>query len=92
VPLYEYSCTHCGRFETIRRFSDEPLTQCPKCQGAVQKMLTAPAIRFKGSGWYVNDYARQPRDKSSDAPKKADSTPNKTTSQDSSASGSSPTK
>ncbi len=92
MPLYEYSCTHCGSFEIIQRFSDEPLTQCPKCEGAVQKLVTAPAIRFKGSGWYVNDYARRSNAGGADSSKKAESTPNTTTSQDSSASGSSPTK
>ena len=58
MPLYEYQCEACGnRFEKIVKFSDPPLESCPKCGGAVQKLLSSPAIQFKGSGWYVTDYA-----------------------------------
>jgi putative FmdB family regulatory protein len=59
VPLYEYQCPKCGRFELIRKFSDEALSVCPTCGREVQKLLSAPAIQFKGSGWYVTDYARK---------------------------------
>jgi len=59
VPLYEYQCPHCGRFETIRKFSDPILTACPTCGRAVEKLLSAPAIQFKGTGWYITDYARK---------------------------------
>jgi putative FmdB family regulatory protein len=59
VPLYEYQCARCGRFEVIRRFSDAALTSCPTCNGEIQKLFSAPAIQFKGSGWYVTDYARK---------------------------------
>lgn len=60
MPLYEYECDTCGhRFEVIQKFSDEPLTACPKCQGAVRKLLSSPAIQFKGSGWYITDYAKK---------------------------------
>ena len=59
LPLYEYHCARCGRFEVIRRFSDAALTACPTCNGDVQKLFSAPAIQFKGSGWYVTDYARK---------------------------------
>jgi putative FmdB family regulatory protein len=58
LPLYEYQCPKCGRFEVIRKFSDPPLEACPTCGAAIQKMLSAPAIQFKGSGWYITDYAR----------------------------------
>ena len=59
MPLYEYECGGCGhRFERIQKFSDPPITECPKCGGAVQKLLSSPAIQFKGSGWYITDYAR----------------------------------
>lgn len=59
MPLYEYECSSCGRFEKIRKFSDKPLKACPTCGGAeVQRLLSAPAIQFKGSGWYITDYAR----------------------------------
>jgi putative FmdB family regulatory protein len=59
VPLYEYQCPRCGRFELIKKFSDEPLTTCPTCGSEVQKLLSAPAIQFKGTGWYITDYARK---------------------------------
>lgn len=58
MPLYEYRCTQCGyRFEKIQSFGTEPETECPKCHGALIRPLTAPALQFKGAGWYVNDYA-----------------------------------
>jgi putative FmdB family regulatory protein len=57
VPLYEYECQKCGhRFEKIQRFSDPLVKICPECGGKVKKLFSAPAIRFKGSGWYVTDY------------------------------------
>lgn len=59
MPLYEYQCGRCGRFEIIRKFSDAPLTSCPTCGQEVQKLLSAPAIQFKGTGWYITDYARK---------------------------------
>ncbi len=59
MPLYEYQCPQCGRFELIRRFSDAALSTCPTCGKEVQKLLSAPAIQFKGTGWYVTDYARK---------------------------------
>jgi putative FmdB family regulatory protein len=56
--LYEYRCTQCGhRFEKIQHFNAEPETKCPKCGGELMRPLTAPALQFKGAGWYVNDYA-----------------------------------
>ena len=59
MPLYEYECTKCGhRFERIVKFSDPPITKCPKCKGKVEQTISAPAIQFKGSGWYVTDYAK----------------------------------
>lgn len=60
MPLYEYQCPQCGRFELIQKFSDAALTNCPTCGNVVEKLLSAPAIQFKGSGWYVTDYARKP--------------------------------
>jgi putative FmdB family regulatory protein len=61
MPLYEYQCDACGRrFEQIRRFSDPPIDVCPHCGAReVQKLLSSPAIQFKGSGWYITDYARK---------------------------------
>ncbi len=58
MPLYEYQCKKCKhRFEKIRKFSDKPLKKCPECGGPVEQLLSAPAAHFKGSGWYVTDYA-----------------------------------
>jgi putative FmdB family regulatory protein len=60
VPLYEYECEKCGhRFERIQKVSDPPPKSCPKCKGKVRKLISAPAIRFKGSGWYITDYAKK---------------------------------
>lgn len=59
MPLYEYECDACGhRFEVIQKFSDALVAICPKCGGTVQKLPSSPAIQFKGSGWYITDYAR----------------------------------
>lgn len=58
MPLYEYQCTQCGeRTEILQKISDPPYTHCPKCGGAVKKLLSSPAIQFKGSGFYKTDYA-----------------------------------
>ena len=60
MPLYEYECSACGhRFEVIQRFSDAPIEHCRKCNAPVHKLLSAPAIQFKGTGWYVTDYPKQ---------------------------------
>jgi putative FmdB family regulatory protein len=60
MPLYEYQCESCGhRFEKIRKFSDPPLEKCPVCGGPVRKLLSSPAIKFKGTGWYITDYAKK---------------------------------
>ena len=58
MPLYEYHCAKCGRFENLQKISDPSLSACPKCGGAVERLISAPAFQFKGSGWYVTDYAR----------------------------------
>src|SRR6185369_14366694 len=59
MPLYEYQCGRCGRFELIRKFSDTPVEGCPTCGSPVEKQLSSPAIQFKGAGWYVTDYAKK---------------------------------
>jgi putative FmdB family regulatory protein len=60
MPLYEYQCDACTkRFERIQKFSDPPVETCPDCGGTVRKLLSSPAIQFKGSGWYVTDYAKK---------------------------------
>jgi putative FmdB family regulatory protein len=69
LPLYEYECPEHGRFELVRKFSDPPVTKCPQCGKPVQKVLSAPAIQFKGSGWYVTDYAKKSGGESKDGGK-----------------------
>jgi putative FmdB family regulatory protein len=60
MPLYEYQCKKCGhRFEKIQKFSDRMVKKCPDCGGPVEQMISAPAVQFKGSGWYVTDYAKK---------------------------------
>ena len=61
MPIYEYQCKKCGhRFERMQKHSDPPPRKCPECGGKVEQLLSAPAVQFKGSGWYVTDYARKP--------------------------------
>jgi putative FmdB family regulatory protein len=60
LPLYEYRCSKCGtKFEKIRKFSDPPLTKCEKCGGKLEHLLSSPAFKFKGTGWYVTDYGKK---------------------------------
>lgn len=60
MPLYEYQCESCQKVtERIQKFSDPPIESCPSCGGPVRKLPSSPAIQFKGSGWYVTDYARK---------------------------------
>lgn len=60
MPLYEYQCESCAhRFERILKFSDPPIDVCPVCGGPVRKLFSSPAIQFKGSGWYITDYAKK---------------------------------
>jgi putative FmdB family regulatory protein len=60
VPLYEYQCKKCKhRFEKIQKFSDAPVRKCPECGGPVEKLISQSSVQFKGSGWYVTDYARK---------------------------------
>jgi putative FmdB family regulatory protein len=60
MPLYEYECKKCGhRFEKIQLYSDKMVKKCPECGGQVEQMISAPAVQFKGSGWYVTDYAKK---------------------------------
>jgi putative FmdB family regulatory protein len=60
MPNYEYLCKKCGhRFEQIRKFSDKHLKKCPECGGVLEQVISAPAVQFKGSGWYVNDYPKK---------------------------------
>jgi putative FmdB family regulatory protein len=60
MPLYEYECDAAGhRFEVIQKFSDPPVEKCPQCGSTVHKLMSSPAIQFKGSGWYITDYAKK---------------------------------
>jgi putative FmdB family regulatory protein len=70
MPLYEYECEKCGhRFEKIQKFSDRMVKKCPECGGKVEQMISAPAVQFKGSGWYVTDYANKSNAPSSEGGK-----------------------
>lgn len=61
MPLYGYRCTSCSyHFDKIQKYSDAEETVCPRCGGELERPLTAPALQFKGAGWYVNDYAAKP--------------------------------
>jgi len=101
MPLYEYQCKKCGhRFEKIQKFSDKMVKKCPECGGVVEQMISAPAVQFKGSGWYVTDYPKKSslpgssggdsgsKDKT-DEKSKPDSSSKDTSSKDSSTEGSS---
>jgi putative FmdB family regulatory protein len=77
MPLYEYQCEACGkRFEVIRKFSDPPLDICTSCgKGPVQRLQSSPAIQFKGTGWYITDYAQKGKSstETTSSPSKSDS-------------------
>jgi putative FmdB family regulatory protein len=76
MPLYEYQCDACGhRFEVIQKFSDAPPAICGKCGGALRKLPSSPAIQFKGSGWYITDYARASKSDGSGAAKNDSASP-----------------
>lgn len=60
MPLYEYKCERCNEvFEVMQKFADEPLSVHANCGGSVERLISSPALQFKGSGWYVTDYARK---------------------------------
>ena len=62
MPLYEYRCKNCGhQFEKIQSFSAPEEKECPVCHGPVERLISAPAVQFKGSGWYATDYASKPK-------------------------------
>ena len=70
MPIYEYRCAACGHtFERMQKFSDPPVKKCPECKGKVEKLLSAPGLLFKGTGWYVTDYASPSRKKAMEAEK-----------------------
>ena len=60
MPMYEYECQSCHkRFEKLQKYSDKPCTKCPTCGGALRKLISSPAIQFKGGGFYITDYAKK---------------------------------
>ena len=74
MPLYEYLCDKChSKFEVIEKFSDEPLKVHKDCGGNVERLVSAPALQFKGTGWYVTDYAKSGSGKSDPSKSKPDS-------------------
>ena len=81
MPLYEYECEVCGkRFERIHKYSDPPIAVCVHCgKSPVRKLFSSPAIQFKGTGWYITDYAksgsRDSKDSKDHAPASSSSTP-----------------
>ena len=99
MPIYEYECRKCKtRSEVFQKVNDKPPTKCLKCGGRLEKMISASAIQFKGSGWYVTDYAGKAKkgEKAESEPatetttekkpdKKKDSSPAKSTSEKTSA-------
>jgi putative FmdB family regulatory protein len=74
MPIYEYACQKCKeKVEVIQRVGEEPLKICPHCGGRLKKLLSSPAIQFKGSGWYITDYARAKKEGESAASDKGES-------------------
>ncbi len=69
MPLYEYRCTECGEHvEVLQPLGDAPLAECGRCGGKMEKLLSAPALQFRGSGWYITDYARKGNGNGASAP------------------------
>jgi putative FmdB family regulatory protein len=96
MPTYEYACRQCGEhLEVVQSFKDDPLTECPGCQGQLRKVYSAAGLIFKGSGWHVKDYASSSSKGSSSAGPSSDSSSSKgsssSTSESSSSSSSSST-
>ena len=95
MPLYEYECKKCGhRFEKIQKYSDKMVKKCPDCGGRVEQMISAPAVQFKGSGWYVTDYPKKSHapassESGSKEPKKDDKSKSESAGKESSTKGSS---
>lgn len=75
MPIYEYVCKKCRhRFEKIQKFSDAKIKKCPECGGPVEQVIHAPAVQFKGTGWYVTDYAKKSDSKDSGSSAKKEET------------------
>jgi putative FmdB family regulatory protein len=83
MPLYEYRCAKCGKvFEVIQKYADAPLETHPECGGKVEKLISTPSFQFKGSGFYITDYAKSssssPTKKSDESKSSGDSKPSET--------------
>lgn len=101
MPIYEFECRKCkDHLEVFQKMSDKPPVKCRKCGGRLEKLISASAIQFKGSGWYVTDYAgngrkaaeKAERDTASGSDKKADQKPEKADSTDKKTKDTSPSK
>lgn len=86
MPLYEYKCSKCGAvFEVLQKLTDLPIKKCISCGEEVYKLMSSPAIQFKGTGWYITDYAKKneketpPQKKSPSEVKNKEKTPSKST-------------
>jgi len=87
MPIYEYECQQCDQVtEAMQKFSDAPITQCPRCKGNLKKMISHSSFHLKGSGWYVTDYARKGDSTPLEKKEKPAETSNKTTEKSSEAS------
>ena len=79
MPIYEYECKKCkAHVEAFQKVNDKPLTKCRKCGGKLERKISAPAIQFKGSGWYVTDYAKTTKSEKSESESVSDSKADKT--------------
>jgi len=79
MPIYEYECRKCGaHVEAFQKVNDKPLTKCRKCGGKLEKKISAPAIQFKGSGWYVTDYGKTTKSEKSESESTTESKSEKT--------------
>ncbi|MEO8434188.1 MAG: zinc ribbon domain-containing protein [Pyrinomonadaceae bacterium] len=80
MPIYEYECRKCkAHTEVFQKINDKPRTRCPKCKGRLEKLMSASAIRFKGKGWYVTDYAAKGKQTDSSEEKASSSADSGTT-------------
>jgi putative FmdB family regulatory protein len=85
MPIYEYECRKCkSHTEAFQKITDKPLTKCRKCGGRLEKVISAPAIQFKGSGWYVTDYAKTTKGEKSESESSSDKKTEKSEKKDSS--------
>jgi putative FmdB family regulatory protein len=92
MPLYEYQCESCAeRFERIQKYSDPPIATCPSCNGPVRKLPSSPAIQFKGTGWYITDYAKKSSGESKSGEGSKDSSSSSSSSSSTDGSGSTAT-